>query len=213
MESRTWRESLRGVKIYFIILASISLSLFVVLLHPQPAHAEGFLSKTVRCVVGGLLGADCRTVPSLAPTPTPVPTAPAPSAPTEPQASQSSNASPAPSSQAKAGTVRQPSSAQLKTAEPINIELPDTPEVPVLPATNHRTVSLTNTMSFAFPYGTGHGQSDTAALSAPAAFEPSQEGWRILGVAWYWWVIGTVLTLGVGLLIRRIIKRPLSVAS
>ncbi len=223
MENRTGLYSLRGVKIYVFILTIVSLSLFVSLIHSQPAKAEGFLSQTVRCVVGGLLGADCRT-PSPAPTPThtptpvftPSPTAPAPAASSQaPSQSQSQpvsssstggstgNAPVASSSnQTQSASIRQTTGSQLKRVAPLNVDLPESPQLPTLPVTNHRTTSEANILSFVFPYGAGFGQADTAAAT-PVAIEASKEGWKVLGIAWYWWGIGALAIFGVAYLYRK----------
>jgi hypothetical protein len=175
MERRTWLDSLRGVKIYIFILTVSSLSLVGSLIHSQPAGAESFLGKTVRCVVGGLLlGADCRT---------PVEQAPAVPPATEPQPTDmptTPNSNTTSSSQSTPQPARV-EAAQLTPIEDIEIVV-ETSELPALPFVMHRNSEQPKLPGFATVNNIPG--SGTLGVST-TAFEPSREGWRIFGIPWY----------------------------
>jgi len=197
MEKRTWRNSLRDIRFYAFIVTIISFSLIGSLIHSQPASAESFLGKTVRCVVGGLLlGADCRTPAQQTPTP-PV---------TEPQStSPTSNQNPAPTTTPPQPARPTPSTAVATTqlvpleavAEPIVVAT----ELPTLPSAAHRNTTIQAELNN-FALASAYTSSGTTLGASTSPFEPSSEGWRIAGVLWYWWMIGIASIFGAGLLIK-----------
>jgi len=188
MERQVWLDSLRGIRIYIFILTITSLSLVGSLIHSQPASAESFLGKTVRCVVGGLLlGADCRT---------PVEQTPAtpPAAEPQPANTPASNPNTAPSPQ----PVQQSTNTQVTQLAPIeDIELAvDTTEIPVLPSVTHRNPTQTEVASFA----TVNNIPGSETLGASTlAIEPSSEGWRIFGIPWYWFGVVAAALFAAGI--------------
>jgi pyruvate/2-oxoglutarate dehydrogenase complex dihydrolipoamide acyltransferase (E2) component len=210
MKSDRWLDSLRGVKNYLFILTSISLSLFFSVIPSQPASAEGFLFKTVRCVVGGLLGSDCQTAPTPAPTPAPAPSTPAPAEPQPANPSQPQQSAPS-ATQPQAAPVRKPANTQLNEMAPINIDMPQTSELPALPATRRDSVQA-STIEYAFANRGVFGQNTTSAQTDQPAFQPSREGWRILGISWYWWAAGIGVIVGVGLWMKKKAKGPFRIA-
>ena len=192
MEKRTWRNSLQGVRFYVFILAIISVSSIVSVLHPQPAHAEGVLGRTLRCVVGGLLGAECPapvTQTPAAPVAEPQPTAPT---------SNSNAATPA-----EPATVSQPTNTSTVSLEPMEITEPvvQAAELPVLPTATHRGGIQADFMNFAMANGKVY--TPPAEVLGATALEPSSEGWRIFGVSWYWWGIGAIALVGSGLWVKK----------
>ena len=192
MERRAWLKSLRGIRIYIFVLTIISLSLVGSLIHSQPASAESFLGKTVRCVVGGLLlGADCRTPVEQTPT-TP------PAVEPQPANTPASNPNTTPSPQ----PVQQPTNTQVTQLAPIeDIELAvDTPELPVLPSVTHRNPSQPEVAGFA----TVNNIPGSGTLGASTlAIEPSSEGWRIFGIPWYWFGVVAAAVFAAGVWVKK----------
>jgi len=181
MQKRTWLYGLHGVKLYLFILAIISISLIVSVLHSQPAKAEGVLGRTLRCVVGGLLGSEC---------PAPVTQTPAaPVAPAaEPQpAATNSNTNTAPPVQTQ--PVAQPGAASTVPLAPIEMAEPvvEASELPALPYATHRGGIQAEFMNFVMR--NSQVQPPATGVLGATALEPSREGWKILGIAWYWWGI------------------------
>ena len=201
MQRQTWLDSLRGVRIYVFILATISFSLVGSLIHPQPASAEGFLGKTVRCVVGGLLlFTDCRTPAEQAPAPTSTPPAAEPqaAAPASPSATQPSPSRPQASPQSSAVEIQL---APLENFEPVV----EAATVPALPSASHRSPSQPELTSFAMA-NIYTPKTETLGVST-SAFEPSSEGWRIAGVSWFWWLLGIGAVIGSGLWVKNRYKK------
>jgi len=185
MERRAWLYSLRDIRIYVFILAIISFSLVGSLIHSQPASAESFLGKTVRCVVGGLLlGADCRTPVDQTPTTPPA---------AEPQPANTPASNPNTNTTPSQQSVQQSTNATVTQLAPIeDVELAvDTPELPVLPSVTHRNPTQPELAGFA----TVNNIPGSGTLGASTlAIEPSSEGWRIFGIPWYWFgVVAAVL--------------------
>jgi len=194
MEKRTWLDSLRGIRIYVFILTIASFSLIGSLIHSQPASAESFLGKTVRCVVGGLLlGADCRT--PVEQTPTPPTPEPQPASPTPNTNSTPSTTSP-PAARPSNNTAPTTQLAPLETVEPVA----PVAELPTLPSVGHRNATQADLNNFAF-INAYTPPAETLGAST-IAFEPSSEGWRIGGISWYWWLAGMVVIFGSGVVIK-----------
>lgn len=193
MERRTRFNSLRGARMYLFIIAVISLSLLASLFHSRPAHAEDFLRKTVQCVVGVLFREDCQQN-----TPTPhIETAPA----SDPAASQPSTTS---SSSSAVATPQPPTTvspaqvnSQVVRMTPIDTQLA-AHELPSWSRAAYDGVALTDSL----PYGLAYGLADgVSANSEP--LEATREGWRILGILWYWWAAGIAAMVGVGLWVKK----------
>ena len=197
MERRAWFNDRRSVRIYLFILTIISLSLIASLVHSQPAHAEGFLGKTVRCVVGGLLGADCRTPATQQPVATP------PAAESQP-ANQNSDSNNSTTGQAQITPARQANTATSSQITPIaNIDLPATPELPTLPLINHRNPAQAEFTNFAMTNSNVYAPGGETLGVSTSAFESSRDGWRIMGAPWYLWGIGLAGIFAAGLLIKK----------
>ncbi|MDB5162512.1 MAG: hypothetical protein JWN28_119 [Candidatus Saccharibacteria bacterium] len=190
-------NSLRAARIGVPLFAIVSMSLFFSLLHSQPANAEGFLDRTLRCTVGALLGAQCPNTPEQVVTPV---------TPTATPTAGPSTSSPSPT-QAQPAPTPQPSKAQVNTAQPVQmaplaVELAQTQKLPSFPSTTSR-----NTVPAWTAFANSYGQGRAATDLGDSALQPSQDGWRILGVSWYWWGIGIVATA----LVTRLFMRRYSI--
>lgn len=73
-------------------------------------------------------------------------------------------------------------------------EIPDVPAVQGIATSYSPTVQFPSSVLQASVYGTGQAQ----RAATPAAIVASEEGWKILGIAWYWW--GLLVGVGVGTL-------------
>ena len=199
----------QGPKTTSFILASFFFVSITPILFSQPAKAESFLLKTVRCVVGAVLPLECRNaqtpnapVPPAAPANPNVPVKPAP-----PKASPAHPAEPSTpaSSDNKSGTnvqSRTPYVSGGVGGEPIDISNHAPIEIQFQSAGQRSPM----TSSYEFPqsrspgyYFNTYGNLQHAKIpkNVAASFvEPSQEGWKIAGVAWYWWLGALLLVTG-----------------
>ncbi|MDB5180331.1 MAG: hypothetical protein JWO54_89 [Candidatus Saccharibacteria bacterium] len=182
-------NSLRAARIGVPLFAIVSMSLFFSLLHSQPANAEGFLDRTLRCTVGALFGSQCPpSTPEQVITSTqPVASQPAPSQ------SPSSNAGSTQPAQSQTIVGRQPSAVQPLQMAPLSVELTRVQELPIFPSTMNQS-SIPAWVTFATNYGQVKGTFDLG----DSALQPSGEGWRIFGISWYWWVAVTLVTAILG---------------
>lgn len=185
MEQRLGQSHLRGAKIGIFLLSVLSVSLLVSTTYSRPASAEGFLYSTLRCTVGLLTGTDCRTAPTPQTSPEPTPT---PVQPAQPLQANQSEAPSATAPQPESQSVEMPT---IQTT-PIDTTVAALEPITTLPNATHRLpVQLTNNDYAAYIY-LSTGSVKGAATIATAPIEKSGEGWRILTVAWYWWVLGLV---------------------
>ena len=202
---RALHLSLRGVKVSIFLLSGVSIALVSSATFARPTHAEGLL-PTVRCLVQTLLSSGC---PDPAQSSSPVVSSPT-------QASSSSqNTSQTQSTPSQNSTVQSaPQSGGIVQAAP-SVETLQTPQeltampnVPTQATQNPKAydyVAFFNTSSsYASPRGQGDGN---------AFIQPSQEGWKVAGLAWYWWLAILGAITGVISLIRRRYVRRLSVLS
>lgn len=190
------RSMPRGVKTAGMVLAGLACIFFGTMVSSQPTNAEGFLLRTVKCVVGKVLTTDC-------PTHTPSPVVPVPAVPSVPSPGQSGSPAPVSPSQAP---VTQPA-----------------PQMPYAPAGDNATryvsrgvggprLDAIHTPVEFVPGEVGVAQGVSAGQeslyqkqlahlnmysyyhqNAPthtsaAILEASREGWRVAGIAWYWWL-------------------------
>lgn len=219
---------LRGVglrsKLIMFLVLSLSTASLVTVSAPRPASAEGPLTNTVRCLVRTVLLTSCSPIWTPAPTappaapvaPSPQPPSPEPqpTAPASPGVSSGQTAQVAPR-QGIQGDIAQGGAA----LEPI--EMPEEiiakpeeikPPVPTY-GTNNRIqesdyVAYFNKYS---PYAVAGAKQQASVAEVP--LERSAEGWRILGVAWYWWAIVAVAIVAAIPTARQKILRNISVLS
>lgn len=186
------------------LIAIVLASLFISVIHSRSANAEGFLDRTLQCIVGVLLGSECKKLPAQSAQETPTPTNSQPA-----QASPSSGERQSPQTQNTTGIQSVTKPAQI---EPIEVEVKEAPALPAMPSAAHRGVYTAfdyAKYAFANTYIGGETTSNTA--SAPV--ETTEEGWKFWGIAWYWWVVilGTIPVVGF-LIKKRLLKNSLSIA-
>lgn len=171
----TYEPILRGAKIKVIIflLAACVLSASIVVMNSRPTRAESIL-YTVTCVVGGLLRYDC-----------PKPAESATPAPTQHGDTSSQATSPTDSSTPTSSVQTVP--VPISFDEDLHKELLDLPAVQGV-ATARLPAHVVQTPTYAL--------GRTQQLATSSAIVASEEGWKILGIAWYWW--GLMLGTGVG---------------
>jgi hypothetical protein len=168
----------RGMKIISFLLAGLSIALISSASLPQPVHAEGFLSQTVRCLVQTLLFTDCQRQPApSAPTASPAQTQPSEPGASSNSGSPSGSVSKSASPQQPISHVQPPAALQPQT-------LPDmteaSPEMYVTPQTLNYVAYFNMYSKYATHQGEG---------ASNLFIEPSREGWKVAGIAWYWWAV------------------------
>lgn len=218
MNIRASKNLLRGVKSANFLLIGIFCVSIISVASSQSVQAENFLSKTVRCLVGTVLTFNCPQPAANAPSaPAPSYAKPQPNQmPTiqgEPQGGQAQAASGA-SSESAAGqadtneasavpaageTAADPRSATVAT---YNAQLDPSVHRPIEIA--YLSDAEPNPYSgIVFPGAQGQGihfstygsPSGVQGVSNFAVVESSRDGWKIAGVAWYWWAIAAVAGL------------------
>jgi len=187
---------------------------------PRPVAAEGLLYRTT-CLVRSLLAVDCReraspvTQPEEPANETPAPASPQPTpAPT----SSGSNPTPSTDTPSQQGTQNGGSAVAPSAPAPIKIdgELP-TPLSGVAPveAVGPDQKILAHYIAMNVPAAHSNafavlGASDNEAVPIKA----TPEGWVVLGIAWYWWLLLTGVAIsGITILAKRgMFKKILSIA-
>lgn len=192
---RTLRGILQSRKLTLYILLPLLASSILTIMNSRSTYAESpSLLGTVRCLVRTVLSVEC---PSM------VTTAPAQSSSSTPQQSQA----PAPSSQTSATKSAQESTKtppvtgetvilpEQTIAEYEKIEqIPDSrASSPRIPESEY--VAYFNQYS---PYAVAGAQDQKVA-----PVEQTSEGWRLLGVAWYWWAAGVLIIFTIFLSVKR----------
>jgi|GEM_PF-3168461 len=184
MHKSDTRPSLRGAKMMTFLLGLLLLPTIIVIATPRPTYAEGLLNK-VGCLVGSLLDVNCTNSSGSSPSSKTNPTPPPSSSPSSP-----SGASSTPTSTSST-TAKQP----LLTANPtLNTPIPDAQTLAPLspPPSAHFATTTANVVPkiggslLRPPY-------DTAAA---APIQATDQGWKVLGVLWYWWLTAIVGLVG-----------------
>jgi hypothetical protein len=205
---RALRLSLRGVRGPTLLLGGLIVAFASPVVLARPTHAEGLL-PTVRCLVQTLLLSGCPQPVTVSPSSPQTPAEQPASQPqggtvSEPSSSASSSAAPAP--QAASSSTTQPAAPlqavpSVETLDsPRDIKaLPVTPTHPTQNPKSYDYVAFFNTSS---PYAASQVKGDSTAF-----IQPTQEGWKVAGLAWYWWltIIGAIT--GGAALVRRLIAR------
>ncbi len=169
---------------------------------PRQTNAEGLL-YTVTCSVTNIIVKVCRQTPTTGGTTT----APTQTEPSTPPTSSAPQTSPTTSSSPVVTETTPP----LEVSQPLNAELPPVPKV------GSSTVASTN---YQYPssallsiYGTQvTTQAVLGASSTGTVLEASPQGWRLFGMAWYWWILMIGGVVGLAAFVRnRMIKSFLSI--
>jgi hypothetical protein len=161
----------------FLLTVALSSS-FITIQNSRPTQAESLL-YTVTCIVGGLVSYNCPSNTK----PTPPPEQPTQTQPTNTQQTTDT-------------------SQTIEMNQELLTQLPTIPEVkPVL--------FESGTENFVLPTARGVstvsrgvlGVSDTPALRA------TSQGWNIIGVPWYWWMLAISGVAGLYVAARAFINR------
>lgn len=201
MERRTWPQGLRGVKLSIIALGILSASFLSSVIHSRPASAESFLQRTVGCVTDILALKSCAK-----PTVSPVTSASSSNGQGATPATPANSSSPTTSS--SAATSSKPASygdiANSVEQTPLSTDTvrpADTP--PALPVDVQGLASYGPILSAAYATKTfGHMTADTTHTQA--ILQPSEEGWRLFGVAWYWWLMAIAAITAAAIVVKKI---------
>ena len=173
------------------LLGLLLLPTLIVIATPRPTYAEGLLNG-VGCLVRSLLDVNCSSQPTSPPAnPTTSPPQSTPSStPAQAQSSPSSPPTSTPTSSSSA-SVRSQSLAINPT-----LSAPIADVQPVTPIGSSSGTQFTTNAAYAVPkigssllqppYDTGN----TAPIQA------TDQGWRILGALWYWWLTAIVGLVG-----------------
>ena len=204
MERRTLPQGLRGVKISIIALGILGASFLSSIIHSRPASAESFLQKTVGCVTDILALKNCAKSSATPATPaTPASASNGQGAtPAKPANSPSSAASSSATASSKPVSYSGMASAAEQAPLSTDVVKPaDT--LPALPIDTQDLAPYSSTLSATYVFKTfGHMPADT--LNTQAVLQPSEEGWRIFGVSWYWWLMAAAAITAATLALKRL---------
>lgn len=175
------------------MLAIILTSSIITIQSSRPAKAESLL-YTVGCVVRSLLSTECATKTPSSSDPT-TPSEPAPTKPSDGSGSSGGSGSTGSGSAKKAGTE---APAPLKIDES---KLKKLPEVKEFSSTNggRGTGYTANVLPTIRGY---EGEPTVLGAVNVAALQPSDQGWKIAGVLWYWWLLVVGVIVGVAFLLK-----------
>lgn len=199
----------RGMNRITFVLFAFVLSITITIATPRPTYAEGPLLGTVRCVLKTVLLQRCKpaqTPPSVAPPPeqppqkggggASQPSSPSTDTPTQPASPNTSSG--------RAQTPVAPVGSSSSAPQEVTIEAPReaaemAPAVKGAAAPHASGASLTDAdyMTFFNTYSRYATAAQPRQVSA-APLETSSEGWKVLGIAWYWW--GAAGLLGIAIL-------------
>lgn len=214
---RALRGLIQGTKVTAFLVLSLGVSSILTISDSRPASAESpSLLGTVRCLVRTVLLTDCPKLGTPAPVVTPQPIAPSSPSKAPAQPANQTPSQPAPSR--TNGTT--PRGSQTTVApEADEVTMPDTTlkeydevKKPVTEPGAYAT-DIKNAENLAYfnnysPYAVA-GAKTEAAASLPV--QRTSEGWRIFGIAWYWWGIVILLVVTILFSVRRKILRKTSV--
>lgn len=188
-----------------LLLAVCLVSSFAVIQSPRPTHAEGFLYR-VTCVVGNYFLKICRDAPTEQ-----VPAEQPPSSNPSTPANTPAQPNPAPASQ----QVTAQSVVVTNTSPPLELEEPEplTAELPTIPLITDNAPPL---VAYQFPSSAllsvyGGAQNDSSVLGADSSetpfLEATPQGWRLMGLLWYWWVLILGVVLGAFTFMRKTVTK------
>lgn len=202
---RLLRGKVYSTKVATFLFLAFALSSVLTIASPRPTYAEGPLLGTVRCLLGTVLLQKCQ--PGTSPANT-TPATPANNA--SGSSSNSSNASKGNSSSG-AGSQAAPTtgSASFKAPKDAEIALPKDTE-PMAPAVQGASAPVPSSPQLSgaeqlafFNTHSRYARDVQSPRAGVAPLETSAEGWKIVGVAWYWWA----MLLLAGVVILTSVKR------
>lgn len=197
MERRTWLQGLRGVKVSIIALGILGASFVSSVIHSRPASAESFLQKTVNCVTDVLALKSCAKSSATPATPASASNGRG-AAPAKPASASSAPAAASSQSVSYSGMTNAAEQAPLSTD---TVKPTDT--MPALPV-DARDLSPYGSALYATYLFKTFGHMPTDATAAPAPLQASEEGWRLFGVAWYWWLMAVAAMTAAMLVLKRL---------
>ena len=161
----------------------------MIIQNSRPTQAESLL-YTVGCVVKGLLSSNC-------PTNNPQQTNPAPSEQPQPPPDTPTTTEPTtPTGQP------QPSTQPIELTQEVQAQLPKIPEVKTQPYGS-------SVSGFVLPSARGFSTSSASVLGARdiAPIRATSQGWSIVGVPWYWWLVTLGGVVGLYFGVKALIDR------
>lgn len=205
--------------VLFSLLLILATASSLTLLNPQSTQAQSpSLLETVRCLVRTVFRTDCTPV---APTTPVTPTAPGGSSSPQNGGSQGNSSSIPPvssgtsgqgSGQSSGGGALQQSGGSI---EPIGSEIiPPTKIVTerqnansgVLEEQAGQTSDTSRYYAYFNKYSP-YAQTSSVPASSGAVVETSSEGWKLYGIAWYWWITALGLLATIAAMIKKMVIR------
>jgi len=204
---RILRGDIRGIQVTAFLALVLVTSSLIVFSSPRPTHAEGPLLGGARCLLQALLLGRCTTDSSKPSTSSPV--------------SPSTN-SLAPGQSGSGGDAssagRAPSNSSRPYIPPAGAEvpLPDTtiasyPKLEQLTARRPSNAKMDQSEYLA--YFNAYSPYAVQRTSEEQVVVRTSDGWRLLGISWYWWGAAVVAGLAILLSVRRRFLRKSSVLS
>ena len=198
----------RNVTLFlFLVLATASSLAFI---NSRSSYAESpSLLGTVRCAVRTVLLTDC---PPVAPQ--------APASQGTPAPAQSNGTA----SQTPAQSNRQAPTTNEGNAQeaPVGSETLTTPDTTLASYQAIENIPHANSVGYAindsnylayFNAYSPYARSDGNGVSTSAVVEASSDGWKVLGIAWYWWLVAAVLVAVIIASLRKIKLSKTSILS
>lgn len=200
---RILRDIQPVAKVTAVFILALSTATIFTLVSPRAAHAEGFLLPTVRCVVQTVLVDGCQ----------PSSQAPAQDAPTQQNQAASSTQSSSTSSQQSSGAPKQSTPVSGSYFEPIpesgGGSLPEIKEAPSTQLSNVSHIDESEYVAYFNAYSKYAVQRAQAAPFGGEVLQAGPEGWKVMGIAWYWWLLGLSAPVAVGWYLMTKYRRPL----
>lgn len=174
------------------LLAVVIVASVMIIGNPRTTRAEGLL-YTVKCTVSGLLGKVCE---KKTPNPT-APVTPVQPAPNTPEPAQQPATTPTVPPDTSAGVIAPPPTTPIALDE---IKVED--RVLAHTVSTQRAYQYpSHVVASAYPTGV-NGEKTIASSVGPAFLEATVDGWRLMGLLWYWWVVIFTALIGLVVLIR-----------
>jgi hypothetical protein len=191
------RITVKGVAIAGTAVVALGLSMLVVLFDYRAAHAESLFDRT-RCLVRGMLSRECQPAPS-------------PILPQKVQPDASHSSSPPVQSPEDTPPPVEAEAPIVTGALLLPIEFNETLRQPLperLRYSGSATASSGDGSIKANVFSIAGGRTEVlGAMDTATPLAASQQGWMIVGLAWYWWVGIIAAVAGVILAGRQLILR------
>ncbi len=190
----TLRGILQSRKLTLYILLPLLAASILTIMNSRSTYAESpSLLGTVRCLVRTVLSVECPSMVTTAPAqPSNTPQqsqAPAPSSQT-PATKSAQESTKTPPVTGETVTLPEQTIAEYEKIEQIPHSRASSPRIP-----ESEYVAYFNQYS---PYAVAGAQDQKVA-----PVEQTSEGWRLLGVAWYWWAAGVLIIFTIFLSVKR----------